>query len=132
MADNALEEHYRAYIAALNERRFDDLADFVHDELTYNDAPMTRRQYQDLIAGDVAAIPDLFYDIRTLVAAGDEVGCRLLFDCTPVREFLGFVPDGRRLAFTEHVFYRFRDGRIAQVWSLIDRDAIRRQLGDPG
>lgn len=28
----------------------------------------------------------------------------------------------------EHVFYRFREGRIAHVWSLIDRDEVRRQL----
>jgi SnoaL-like polyketide cyclase len=57
------------------------------------------------------------------------VACRLVFDCTPQREFLGFIPDGRRLAFAEHVFYRFDGGRIAAVWSLIDRAAIAEQLG---
>jgi predicted ester cyclase len=113
----------------LNERRFDELTAYVHDGLTYNDAPMSRQQYRDLIAGDVAAIPDLFYAIETLVVGGDDVACRIRFDCTPQREFLGgIVPDGRRLSFTEHVFYRFREGRIAHVWSLIDRDGIRRQL----
>jgi predicted ester cyclase len=124
-----IEQLYRDYLTVLNERRFDDLAGFVHDDLTYNDAPMTRRQYRDLIADDVAAIPDLFYAVETLVVSGDDVACRIRFDCTPVREFLGgIVPDGRRLSFTEHVFYRFREGRIEHVWSLIDRDAVRRQL----
>jgi steroid delta-isomerase-like uncharacterized protein len=123
-----LEEHYRAYLTALNERRFEDLVDFVHDELTYNDKPMTRRQYRDLIAGDVAAIPDLFFDVELLVVSGDEVGCRLMFNCTPEREFQGFAPNGRKIGFAEHVFYRFRDGRIANVWSLLDRTAIERQL----
>ncbi len=89
---------------------------------------MTRRQYQDLIAADVAAIPDLFYDAHLVVACGEQVACRLVFECTPRREFLGFTPDGRRLTFAEHVFYRFRDGRIAAVWSLIDRTAIAAQL----
>lgn len=122
------EQRYRDYLTVLNERRLGDLDAFVHDELTYNDAPMTRQQYRDLIAGDVAAVPDLFYQVERLVVDGGEVACRLRFDCTPVAEFLGFAPDGRRLSFVEHVFYRFHDGRIAQVWSLIDRDAIRRQL----
>jgi predicted ester cyclase len=37
------------------------------------------------------------------------------------------------VAFAEHVFYRFRDGRIEQVWSLIDTDALRDQMTtDPG
>jgi predicted ester cyclase len=129
---DGLGDHYRAYLAALNERRFGDLVHFVHDELTYNDEPITRRQYADLIANDVAAIPDLVYDIGLLVVEGDRVGCRLLFDCTPVREFLGFKPSGGRVVFTENVFYQFRDGRIANVWSLIDREAIRRQLTPDG
>lgn len=127
-----LEARYRAYLDVLNERRLDDLEQFVQDELTYNGAPLTRKQYQDLIATDIAAIPDLVYDAHLVVASGDQVACRLVFDCTPRHEFLGFTPDGRRLVFAEHVFYRFRDGRIAAVWSLIDRAAIAAQLGaDP-
>jgi predicted ester cyclase len=128
MTDAQLEQRYRAYLAALNGRRFEELAHFVHDRLTYNDEPITRRQYSDLIAGDVAAIPDLVFDVGMLVVAGDEVACRLMFDCTPEHEFLGFSPNGERIAFTEHVFYRFREGRIANVWSLIDREAIEQQL----
>jgi predicted ester cyclase len=128
MTDAGLEQHYRDYLAVLNERRFADLIRYVHDDLTYNGEPMTRQQYADLIAGDVAAIPDLAYQVDLLVATDGQVACRLMFDCTPVGEFLGFRPDGGRVTFAEHVFYRFRDGRIADVRSLIDRDAIRRQL----
>jgi len=57
MTDAGLEARYRAYLAALNERRLDDLAEFVQDDLTYNGEPMTCRQYRDMIAGDIAAIP---------------------------------------------------------------------------
>lgn len=128
-----LEARYRAYLDVLNERRLDDLEHFVQDELTYNGKPLTRKQYQNLIATDIAAIPDLVYDAHLIVASGDQVACRLVFDCTPRHEFLGFTPDGRRLVFAEHVFYRFRDGRIAAVSSLIDRAAIAAQLRrDPG
>ena len=139
-----LESRYRAYLTALNERRLDDLADHVHDELTYNDEPMTRRQYRDLIAADLAAAPDLFYDAQLVVASDDAVGnvaggtsgdaagghvaCRLVFDCAPRGELLGFRPEGARLRFAEHVFYRYEHGRIAAVRSMIDRAAIAEQL----
>ncbi len=127
-----LEARYRAYLDVLNGRRLDDLEHFVQDELTYNGEPLTRKQYQDLIAADIEAIPDLVYDAHLVVASGDQVACRLVFDCTPRQEFFGFTPDGRRLVFAEHVFYRFRGGRIAAVSSLIDRAAIAAQLrGDP-
>jgi steroid delta-isomerase-like uncharacterized protein len=129
MANADLETRYRAYLEALNERRLDDLVHYVHDELSYNGERMTRRQYQDLIAADVTAIPDLVFDAHIIVASGDQVACRLVFDCTPRHEFLGFSPNGKRLIFAEHVFYHFRDGRIAKVSSLIDRAAIAAQLG---
>ncbi|WP_232375429.1 ester cyclase [Mycolicibacterium baixiangningiae] len=32
------------------------------------------------------------------------------------------------MSFAEHVFYRFRAERIVEVWSLIDKEAIREQL----
>ena len=87
---NDLEARYRAYLDALNERRLDDLVHFVQDELSYNGETMTRRQYQDLIAADITAIPDLFFDAQIIVASGDRVACRLVFDCTPQHEFLSF------------------------------------------
>jgi steroid delta-isomerase-like uncharacterized protein len=128
MTNAELENIYRAYLDALNERRLDDLVHYVHDELTYNGDTMTRHQYRELIAADIAAIPDLTFDAHIIVAGDDRVACRIVFECTPQHEFLGFSPNGQRLSFAEHVFYHFRDGRIASVSSLIDRFAIQGQL----
>ena len=126
-----LAARYRGYLAALNERRLDDLVHHVHDEILYNGGAMTRDGYRDMIAGDVRAIPDLVFDAQIVVADDDGVACRLLFRCTPQHEFLGFTPNGERLTFAEHVFYRYRDGRIAAVSSLIDRASIAEQLRAP-
>jgi predicted ester cyclase len=122
-----LDRIYRAYLDALNERRFGDLGQFVHDEVVRNGQTMTCQQYAQFIAADVDAIPDLTYTIDQLVSSDDTVAARLWFDCTPVRDFGGLPVAGRRVQFAEHVFYRFRHGRIAQVWSLIDTDALRAQ-----
>jgi predicted ester cyclase len=123
-----LERVYRDYIAALNDRRFDDLDQFVHDELTYNGQPWSRERYQALLADDVERIPDLQYEIQLLVVGPDQVAGRQWFDGAPVGEFHGLDVRGRRVSFAEHVFYRFRANRIEQVWSLIDIDGIRAQL----
>lgn len=125
-----LEDRYHAYLAVLNERRLDDLAHFVHERLTYNDEEITGRGYRDMIAADIAAVPDLVYDPHLVVVSGDRVACRLVFRCTPREEFLGFTPDGEQVSFAEHVFYRFDEGRIAAVTSLIDRWSIAAQLRD--
>jgi len=122
-----LGEVYRAYLDALNARRWDDLGRFVHDRVVHNDRPMSRQQYARMIAEDVRRIPDLHFAVDLLVTQGDVVACRLWFDCRPAREFAGIAPTGRRVTFAEHVFYRFRAGRIEQVWSLVDTDAVRDQ-----
>jgi predicted ester cyclase len=36
--------------------------------------------------------------------------------------------NGKRVNFAENVFYQFRDERIAEVWSVIDKAAIEAQL----
>ena len=56
---DALEATYLAYLNALNDRRFGDLENYVHDELTYNDEVFTRQHYADMIAADGRAVPDL-------------------------------------------------------------------------
>ncbi|MEJ2884954.1 ester cyclase [Actinomycetospora aeridis] len=125
----SLDEIYRAYLTCLDERRFGDLDRYVHDTITYNGAAMTRARYAGLIADDAAAIPDLMFVVDRLVVAGDDVAARLWFDCTPRGGFRGVPVNGRRVAFAEHVFYRFAEGRIAEVWSVIDVEAVREQLG---
>ena len=45
----------------------------------------------------------------------------------PQQQFLGFDPPGTPIAFAEHVFYRFCDSKIAEVWSVIDTQAIAAQ-----
>lgn len=122
------EAMYRRYIDCLNDHLTSDLSDFVQEDLTYNGRPMTRLGYQNLIAADIAAIPDLHFDIQLLVVEGDRIACRILFECTPQHEFMGVQPNAKPISFAEHVFYQLCDGKIAEVWSLLDRPAIEQQL----
>jgi predicted ester cyclase len=81
------------------------------------------------LADDVERIPDLHYEIRRLVVDDGHVASRLWFDCTPEREVFGIDTAGRRVSFAEHAFYQYRDDRIVAVWSVIDVEAIKRQVG---
>lgn len=127
MPNPPLAPHYHAYIAALNGHT--SLTPFVHDHVTHNGRRLTRANYQAMIDASSAAAPDLRFNVTMLVVADDTVAARLWFDCTPEREFLGCRATGRRVRFAEHVFYRFREGRIEEVWSLLDLKAVEEQLG---
>lgn len=123
-----LEQRYSQYIAVLNARRFDDLQGFVADELVYNGEAIGAERYRAMLEEDVRRIPDLFFDVQQLVVADALVACRIRFVCTPSEPFRGREPTGLPIDFAEHVFYRFREDRIVQVWSLLDLEALERQL----
>ncbi len=129
MDANELRTHYKNYIKCLNERQFSKLGDYVADNVTYNNQRYTVDDYRNMLIGDTTSIPDLFFDIGLLVVENDYVAARLDFSCTPQQAFLGFRPNGKLISFSENVFYNFTNGRITEVWSLIDRYAIEKQLG---
>ena len=129
MSESDLAAIYRDYLACLNNRQWDELGRFVADGVVYNGERVGLSGYRAMLQADTDAIPDLQFIPEVLVSDGNVVACRLFFQCTPQHEFLGFEPSGQRVSFAEHVFYRFDGGRIAAVWSLIDRAAIAEQLG---
>jgi predicted ester cyclase len=118
---------YRRYLQCLNERRWNDLHEFVRENLTYNAQPMTLVDYRAARQAETQAIPDLRFTADLVVTSADTVAARLFFRCTPQQPFLGFEPTGTQISFVEHVFYSFHDEKIEQVWSLIDTSAIAAQ-----
>jgi predicted ester cyclase len=127
VAHDALTAVYHGYLQCLNERRWDDLGEFVCEDVSHNDNRFGLAGYRAMLEADVRAIPDLRFTADLVVAAEDLLACRLVFRCTPRLPFLGFAPTGAPITFAEHVFYRFRDDRIAEVSSLIDTRAIEAQ-----
>jgi len=123
-----LADIYRAYIACLNAQDWPQLGNFVHEHVVHNGRRFGLSGYRDMLVGNFADIPDLRFDIRLLLSDPPYIASRLGFDCTPKGEFLGLAVNGRRVSFTENVFYEFRDGRITEVWSVIDKAAIEAQL----
>ncbi|MCI3944127.1 hypothetical protein K0038_01133 [Pseudomonas syringae] len=123
-----LDEHYRAYIACLNDRRWHDLGHFVDDDVRYNGEKIGACGYRKMLEADVSLIPDLRFVIDLLVVDASHVAARLVFNCSPQGRFLGLEADGRRITFSENVLYTFCDGRISDVWSIIDKAAVEREL----
>lgn len=119
---------YRGYIACLNEQNWPMLGTFVHDDVEHNGNVLRLDGYRQMLERDFRQIPDLRFHIQLLAADPPFVASRLWFDCTPTRDFLGLDIDGRRISFAENVFYEFREGKIVQVWSVIDKAAIEAQL----
>ena len=125
---SALAGIYRNYIACLNAQDWPNLGQFVHDDVIHNGRRTGLNGYREMLEQDFDDIPDLRFDVRMLVADPPYIATRLAFHCTPRRAFLGLPVDGRQVSFAENVIYEFRDGKITEVWSVIDKAAIEAQL----
>ncbi len=125
-------EIYRAYIDCLNRQDWGRLGQFVDDDVERNGVALGLSGYRKMLENDFRAIPDLRFAIDLLIADPPRIASRLLFDCTPVGELFGIPVNGKRVQFSENVFYELADGLIRRVWSVIDQTAIVRQVGAPG
>jgi len=128
MSGSDLAGVYRGYIDCLNRQDWTTLGQFVGDDVTYNGEKIGLSGYRAMLERDFREIPDLRFEIALLVAEASMIASRLQFNCSPKGTFLGLPVNGRKVAFTENVFYAFRGGKIDQVWSVIDKAAIEAQL----
>jgi len=130
MTKQEISELYRGYIDCLNRQAWPELGCFVHQDAHYNGQRIGLSGYREMLENDFRAIPDLRFVIDLLIADAPHVAARLCFDCTPAGELFGLPVNGKRVSFSENVFYEVRDGRIAHVFSVIDKEAVRAQLGN--
>jgi predicted ester cyclase len=129
MTSNAdLKTLYRGYIACLNRQDWLALGQFVADDAHHNGRPFGLSGYRAMLEKDFSEIPDLQFHIDLLLCDPPSIAARLQFDCAPKAIFLGLPVNGRKVSFTENVFYEFRDEKIWQVWSVVDKAAIEAQL----
>lgn len=128
MTQSDLSDIYRAYIACLNQQDWPKLGQFVDENVSRNGQRLGLSGYRQMLERDFDEIPDLHFNIQLLIADPPYVASRLAFACSPKGRFLGLDVNGKKVSFTENVFYEFRAEKIVQVWSVIDKAAIEAQL----
>jgi len=75
------------------------------------------------------SFPDFVMEITDIVAEKDRVAVRVVQHGTHKGEWEGVSPTGKKWRVWEHIFFRLRDGRIAEMWPLVDIDGRKEQLG---
>jgi len=119
---------YLDYLACLNNQSWNDLQIFVAEDVYYNDDQIGLSGYLSMLKQNYQDIPDLHFQAELVVSDLSHLACRLVFKCTPTGEFMGVSVNGRKISFSENVFYEFRDHKISKVWSVIDKAAIEKQI----
>jgi predicted ester cyclase len=123
-----LADLYQGYIDCLNAQDWDNLGKFIGTEVAYNGKRVGLVAYRQARQREFREIPDLHFKVSILVSDQKTVASRLEFAISPSGEFLGLPVNGKRVTFSENVFYEYEGGKIARVWSVLDKAAIKTQL----
>ena len=69
MASPSLTDLYRAYIDCLNQQAWEELGQYVDDEVEHNGRPLKLSGYRDMLVQDYEDIPNLRFNIQLLASS---------------------------------------------------------------
>ncbi|MFJ8822999.1 ester cyclase [Streptomyces sp. NPDC102467] len=75
------------------------------------------------------AFPDLRVSVEEVIAEGDRLAIRNTVTGTHAGEYQGLAPTGKSVRYDEMFVFRFTDGRVTEIWGVVDVLTQLRQLG---
>lgn len=120
-----LDAIYREYIAAIQSKELDKISFYVSDEVIHNGKRLGLDGYKDLLLRNIVET-DVDINIKRLVVDSKTVAAVLIFTTkATTEELVGIRLDGEPFSYAENVVYDFTDGKIREVFSVFEIDAIR-------
>ncbi|QPC78278.1 hypothetical protein HYE68_009030 [Fusarium pseudograminearum] len=119
---------YQTYIESCNARDYEVMKSFYASPVNVMDK---RQEPDDIIARCkllFESFPDWKWEVRHMVIEGDYMTVRFKDSGTHQGEFRGYQATGRKVETTEVTLYHVVDGKFAEIWPLIDFDAVVEQI----
>ena len=122
-------------IETINERRLDDLGDYVADNIVRHSAATPGvvvtniDEFRAFLAADIASTPDSVQEIQIIFGSGDFVAVRATLSATQTGQFGPFPPSGKRMQIPFMCILRIDNGKVAEIWVEWDNLNALVQLG---
>ncbi|WP_419771432.1 MAG: ester cyclase [Candidatus Marinarcus sp.] len=104
---------------------FDDNITF-HGSLDIN--AVGKKEFEEYMDNILTGIPNLFHGIELMICEGDYIAVRAIYNGTHKGKIFNFEPTGNRIKYNGASFFKFKDGKIIDVWVLGDLNSLNKQL----
>ena len=84
---------------------------------------------KQFVTATLAAFPDLHNTIKDQIAENDLVVTRYVISGTHQGEFANIPPTGKQFRVTGIEMHRFTDGKLVELWNIMDMLGALQQLG---
>lgn len=119
---------------AWNRAHFEPIEAVLAEEFDFHvggaDQTMSVAELKEIVRRWHDAFPDLHFDIHAIVASDTLAAAHATLRGTHEGPWGGLEPTGRSINVEHMFFFRFENGRIVEVWELLDRTGLRNQLVD--
>jgi len=96
--------------------------------VSINDEPWTPEEVTAQFAPLVSAFPDWHWEMRNLTVDGEFLALHFKVSGTHQGAFQGVGATGRAISTSQFTLYRVVNGKFAEVWDLMDIEAILKQI----
>ena len=119
--DELWNKHKKEYIDIV----FDDNITF-HGSL--NITVKGKKEFEKYMDSMITAIPNLFHSIITMVCEEDNIAVRALYNGRHTGKLLDYEPTNNKITYNGASFFKFKDGKIIDIWVLGDLKTLIQQL----
>jgi steroid delta-isomerase-like uncharacterized protein len=120
---------YASYLEACNDHDFERMATFYTPTIKVNGLSMDPAAVTAQFAPTITAFPDWHWELRHIVVDDANIVVHFTVTGTHQGSFQGIEATGRRVGISEFTLYQLQDGKFAEVWDLLDTDALMKQIG---
>ena len=124
---------HRFYEEVLNQNRFDLLPELVSSNVINHNADGSQQTGIAPFEQGIRRVQGMFsgnhFTVDDVVSNGDKAAARWTMTAKNSGPIGGIAPTGKQITQRGVVFYRFEDGKIAEIWLQVDRLGVLQQLG---
>jgi steroid delta-isomerase-like uncharacterized protein len=84
-------------------------------------------EYMDMI---LSAIPNLYHGIELMVAEGNTVVVRAIYNGTHSGKLFNYEPTNNRIQYNGASFFTIKDSKIKSIWVLGDLNSLYQQVSE--
>lgn len=121
------------FVKGWNRGEVEVLVKLLADRVLFHYAGNSREVNGNMLAQGVIrwrqAFPDLSMNVEKMLVRGEFAAVRMTFTGTHSGTWEGARPTGKQVTMDLMMFFRFENGRLAEIWEVDEQLRFRKQLG---
>ena len=133
MKTNTNKELVKRYYDELWNQQNREMIDvLLDDDITFrgtlNIETQGKKEFEGYMTNILTAIPNLYHGIEMMVEENGVIAVRAVYNGTHKGKLFDYEPTNNRIKYNGASFFRFKDGKIANIWVLGDLITLYEQL----